>query len=114
MAVAKFAAQYKKDGMLFISLYPSIVDVGSHYQNRRSTLPLGTNPTTNNSILATPEQLERVGALMQKFAVYAPIFKSPGTPEQSVTALRKVINEAIEKDNSGEFLPHFGNKTWLG
>lgn len=30
MAIAKFSAQYKKDGVLFISLSPGVADVGHH------------------------------------------------------------------------------------
>lgn len=53
--------------------------------------------------------------MVTKFAEYAPTFKGPDTPEQSVTAVRKVIEEAsIEKGNGGDFISHFGNKQWLG
>lgn len=55
-----------------------------------------------------------MGGLMQKFADYAPHFKGPDTPEQSVTAVRSVIdNASIEKGNGGDFLSHYGNKQWL-
>lgn len=55
-----------------------------------------------------------MGDLMAKFVRYAPHFKGPDTPEQSVTAVRKVIAEAsIEKGNGGDFLSHYGTKTWL-
>jgi hypothetical protein len=51
---------------------------------------------------------------MAKFVEYAPNFKGPDTPEQSVTALRSVIAGAsIEKGNGGAFLSHYGNKQWL-
>jgi hypothetical protein len=33
MAIAKFSAQYKKDGILFLSLSPGVVDTG-HHSNR--------------------------------------------------------------------------------
>jgi len=52
--------------------------------------------------------------MLQKFAAYAPDFKGPDTPEQSVKAVRSVISEvSIEKGNGGDFLSHFGNKQWL-
>jgi NAD(P)-dependent dehydrogenase (short-subunit alcohol dehydrogenase family) len=35
--VAKFSTQYKKDGVLFLSLSPGVVDVG-HFANGQSTL----------------------------------------------------------------------------
>lgn len=34
-AVAKFSAQYKKDGILFMSISPGLVDTG-HYNNSKS------------------------------------------------------------------------------
>ncbi|AEO64646.1 9b57afb8-39aa-4e7c-bb15-a362969ded22 [Thermothielavioides terrestris] len=95
MIVAKFSAQYKKDGVLFLALSPGMVDVG-HYKE------------------LTPEQLQAMGSMLTKFADYAPHFKGPLTPEQSVTACRKVIAEAsIEKGNGGDFISHLGTKRWL-
>ncbi|KAL2151661.1 hypothetical protein VTH82DRAFT_6759 [Thermothelomyces myriococcoides] len=95
MAVAKFSAQYKQEGILFLSLSPGMVDVGRYKD-------------------ATPEQLEKVSGLVSKFVAYAPHFKGPITPEESVRSLRSVIaNAAIEKGNGGDFLSHYGNKQWL-
>ncbi|KAL2133152.1 hypothetical protein VTI74DRAFT_2813 [Chaetomium olivicolor] len=93
--VAKYSAQYRKDGVLFLALCPGLVDVG-HYKNE------------------TPEQMQKLGGLMTTFAKYAPHFKGPVTPEESVTALRSVIaNASIEKGNGGDFISHYGNKQWL-
>ncbi|GAB1319905.1 Short chain dehydrogenase [Madurella fahalii] len=95
MIVAKYSAQYKKDGVLFLSISPGMVDVGRYKD-------------------ATPEQIQGLGGLMATFSKYAPHFKGPDTPEQSVTAVRSVIaNASIEKGNGGDFLSHFGNKQWL-
>ncbi|KAH8904638.1 NAD(P)-binding protein [Coniochaeta sp. PMI_546] len=95
MIVAKYSAQYKADGILFLAISPGMVEVGLYND-------------------ATPEQLQRLGGLKAKFAEYAPDFKGPLTPEQSVTAVRKVIAEAtIEKGNGGDFLSHYGTKKWL-
>ncbi|KAK4244354.1 putative oxidoreductase [Corynascus novoguineensis] len=74
--VAKYSAQYRKDGVLFLALCPGLVDTG-HFSD------------------TTPEQLEKVQDLMATFARYAPHFKGPKTPEQSVTAMRSVIANAI-------------------
>ncbi|KAK4233438.1 hypothetical protein C8A03DRAFT_19494 [Achaetomium macrosporum] len=95
MIVAKYSAQYKQDGVLFLAICPGMVEVG-HYKD------------------ATPEQIQRVGGLMAKFVEYAPHFKGPDTPEQSVTAMRSVIaNASIEKGYGGDFVSHYGNKQWL-
>lgn len=52
--------------------------------------------------------------MLARFAEYAPHFKGPITPEQSVTAVKSVIaNASIEKGNGGDFISHLGNKQWL-
>lgn len=63
---------------------------------------------------ANEEQLKTIGVMVTKFLEYSPDFKGPKTPEQSITALRSVIeNASIEKGNGGDFLSHYGNKQWL-
>ncbi|KAL5386640.1 hypothetical protein DPSP01_004004 [Paraphaeosphaeria sporulosa] len=96
MVIAKFSAQFKKDGILFLGLAPGIVDVG--YDDK-----------------ATPEQLQKVAAVFGEFlSKYAPDFKGPSTPEQSVALMRPVIaNASIENGNAGDFISQFGNKQWL-
>lgn len=52
--------------------------------------------------------------MVQKFAAYAPHFKGPLTPEQSITAMTSVIESAsVDKGFGGEFLSHLGTKQWL-
>ncbi|KAL2825097.1 NAD(P)-binding protein [Aspergillus cavernicola] len=94
-AVAKFSAQYKKDGILFIGISPGMVDTG-HYGN------------------ATEEQLAEAVKMVQKFSTYAPFFNGPITPEESVSAILDVITHAdIKKGHAGAFVSHYGNKQWL-
>jgi hypothetical protein len=58
--------------------------------------------------------MEAVGGMLAKFVEYAPHFKGPITPEQSVTAMKSVIASAsIEKGHGGDFISHLGNKQWL-
>ncbi|KAK4110257.1 NAD(P)-binding protein [Canariomyces notabilis] len=95
MVIAKFSAQYKKDGILFLSVCPGVAEVG-HFSG------------------LTERQQQRVGAVAAKFMEYAPHWKGPQTPEQSVAAVRSVIaNASIEKGNGGDYVSHFGNKQWL-
>ncbi|KAF2443740.1 NAD(P)-binding protein [Karstenula rhodostoma CBS 690.94] len=96
MIIAKFSAQFKKDGILFLALAPGTVDVGNHDT-------------------ATPEQLQKSTAVFGELVPkYAPDFKGPLTPEQSVSLMRTVIvNASIEKGNAGDFVSQFGNKQWL-
>jgi len=52
--------------------------------------------------------------LPAKFAKYAPHFRGPITPEESVKAVMNVVaNASIEKGDGGAFVSHFGNKQWL-
>jgi NAD(P)-dependent dehydrogenase (short-subunit alcohol dehydrogenase family) len=97
VATAKFNAQYKKDGVLFLSISPGVVDVGK------------VDPAQ-----LTPHQLAGLQSLFGKFAQYAPHFKGPATPEE---ATRDVINvwenASIEKGDGGAFVSHLGSKQWL-
>lgn len=93
--VAKFSAQYKKDGVLFMSISPGLVEVG-HAAN------------------ATPEQLQGLMGFVSKLAAYAPHFKGPITPEESVRHVRSTWEKAsIEGGFGGAFVSHFGNKQWV-
>ncbi|KAK7978114.1 hypothetical protein PG996_004159 [Apiospora saccharicola] len=95
MATAKFSAQYRKEGVLFLSLCPGMVDVG-RYDN------------------VTPEQAAGLGRMMQSFKEYAPHFEKPATPEEAIKDVIKVWeNSSIENGNAGAFISHLGNKKWL-
>ncbi|KAK8075821.1 hypothetical protein PG997_010484 [Apiospora hydei] len=94
MATAKFNAQYKKDGVLFLSISPGVVDVGKYTE-------------------LTPHQTASMGGMMQKFAEYAPHFTGPMTPAESARAVRSVWEKATVQENAGDFISHLGNKQWL-
>ncbi|RSL51882.1 hypothetical protein CEP54_011183 [Fusarium duplospermum] len=95
LAVAKFDAQYRKDGVLFMAVSPGMVDTG-HYDE------------------ATEEQTQKAGEMLKQFQSYAPSFTKPITPQESVTAVLSVMHKAsIEAGNGGSFVSHFGNKQWL-
>ncbi|RKL38462.1 hypothetical protein BFJ72_g7273 [Fusarium proliferatum] len=95
MAVAKFNAQYKKEGVLFMSVCPGMVDVGQFNH-------------------ATPQQMEAMGGMMAKFKEYAPHFTGPATAEAAVKDMRAVWeNATIEGGYGGAYLSQFGNKQWL-
>ncbi|KAL7944098.1 hypothetical protein V8C42DRAFT_358778 [Trichoderma barbatum] len=94
-AIGKFHAQYKKDGVLFMSISPGVVDTG-HYNN------------------ATPEQMGKVGAMFQNFVTYNPNFKGPASPEAAVKDVISVWqNASIEGGSGGSYVSHHGNKKWL-
>ncbi|KAI1748626.1 hypothetical protein F4782DRAFT_542673 [Xylaria castorea] len=95
VVTAKFNAQYKKDGVLFLSVCPGFVDTG-HF------------------IEPTPEQQIKMNMMMESYLKYSPSFKGPITPTESIEAVLSVVgNASIEKGDGGRFLSHFGNKKWL-
>ena len=49
-----------------------------------------------------------------KFAAYAPHFKAPDTPQESVNTMLKLFEKSsIKNSNGGTFVSHLGNKQWL-
>ncbi|KAL4905243.1 hypothetical protein BDW74DRAFT_153286 [Aspergillus multicolor] len=95
-AIAKFSAEYRKDGILFLGLSPGLVD------------------TSEGKEEMTEEQKAGVTAMVAQFSTYAPGWKGFITPEESVGFLREVIERAhVERGYAGAFLSHYGNKQWL-
>ncbi|PMD32214.1 putative short chain dehydrogenase [Hyaloscypha variabilis F] len=93
--VAKFNAQYKKDGVLFVSISPGAVEVG-HFAD------------------ATPEQIQGVMGFMGKLSTYAPHFKGPTPVDEAVQNIRSTWEKVdIDGGYGGAFISHFGNKQWL-
>ncbi|KAI0856236.1 NAD(P)-binding protein [Xylaria cubensis] len=97
IVTAKYSAQYKKDGVLFLSICPGTVDVGKIKPEE-----------------LTQKQITEFGTLMGKFQQYQPNFKGPTTPELAVKdVIRTWENASIEKGDGGAFLSHLGSKQWL-
>jgi len=92
MVNAKYSAQYKSEGFVFLAISPGLVDT--------STRP------------PTPNELEQFTAMIGKFRKVYPDFTGPITPETSVQMQLEVINRATV-DDSGAFISHKGNKEWL-
>lgn len=113
VAVAKFSAQYSKDGVLFMSISPGLVDTGG-FVNSKHIIQTGVVRLLANSLIVTEEQQKGAMEMVAKFAEYAPNFTGPVTPEVSVKQVLSVINKAsIESGDSGSFISHLGNKKWL-
>ncbi|KAJ6438619.1 Hsp70 nucleotide exchange factor FES1 [Purpureocillium lavendulum] len=94
-AVAKYSAQCRQEGILFMSISPGVVETGQ-------------------TAGATDEQLQKVAAMGAKFATYAPHFKGPISTEESVTAIDRVIlNASVEGGSGGSFVSHLGTQQWL-
>lgn len=93
--VAKYnAALGKSEGILFLALSPGLVDTSEG------------KPMSEQAL----QGAQAIGAL---FKEYAPDFKGPITPEQSVEMCLKVIEDATVEMHGGGFVSHFGNKQWL-
>ncbi|KAI0159546.1 hypothetical protein GGR57DRAFT_457790 [Xylariaceae sp. FL1272] len=94
--VAKFDAQYRKEGILFMSISPGLV------------------ATSMNTAPTDPKEMEALTAMFKAFQAYAPDWKGAITVDESVTAVLKVIHDSsIEKGHGGAFISHWGNKKWL-
>ncbi|KAF9776887.1 hypothetical protein IL306_004857 [Fusarium sp. DS 682] len=95
IAVAKFDAQYRKEGILFMAISPGLV---------------ATQDTSNY----TEEQIQGVRDMVAAFKAYAPNWEGAISPEESVIAVLSVIDKAsIEAGSGGSFVSHYGNKQWL-
>jgi len=93
--VGKFNAQYKKDGVLFLSLSPGLVDVGKFGD-------------------VTPEQIQGLSGFLNKLKIYAPDFKGPTPVNEAIPQIRSTWEKAsIENGDGGAFISHFGNKQWV-
>lgn len=93
--IAKYnAALGKSEGILFFTISPGYVQ-------------------TSQEIPATKKEQAGMQAMIQAFAKYAPQFKAPMTPEESVKAQMKVIDEATVEKTGGASISHLGNRQWL-
>ncbi|RYO90777.1 hypothetical protein DL766_006726 [Monosporascus sp. MC13-8B] len=96
-AVSKFSAQYRRDGILFLSLSPGFVDTGylAKAEFRAE---------------ATRRAMEEAA----KAARYRPSAQFPITAEKSVSQMLSVINFAsVEGGYGGAVISHWGNKQWI-
>ncbi|KIV88554.1 hypothetical protein PV10_08227 [Exophiala mesophila] len=94
-AVAKFSAEYAKDGVLFMSICPGMVDTGN-FDN------------------LTEHQQQKAGTVFQKFKAYAPNFAGQARPEDSVKAVISIYEKAsVANGDGGSFVSHTGTDKWL-
>ncbi|KAJ7187412.1 hypothetical protein C8R46DRAFT_1059686 [Mycena filopes] len=95
LAVAKFAAELKSEGFVFLALSPGMVDVSA------------TNVTEYTE--TTIADMTKIGKAILKVA---PDFKAPISPEESVRLQLEVINRWTVED-TGAFVSQKGNKEWV-
>jgi len=114
--VAKYNAAYKKDGILFMAISPGLVSTAEGKTCRcRTTETLSCCRTQVDHDLAdTDEEYAGNQAMIAQFADYAPDFKGPITPQESVQQILKVIdNSSPNSGAGGSFVSHLGTKQWL-
>ncbi|CAO2653035.1 Nn.00g024460.m01.CDS01 [Neocucurbitaria sp. VM-36] len=93
--VAKFAAQYKEQGVRFVALSPGFVLTVAESFDQMS-----------------PEWIATFDRYTKGFQNLNPELKGPVSPEESVGLQLQVIDK-LTLEQSGQFLSHFGNKQWL-
>ncbi|TFY65639.1 hypothetical protein EVG20_g5446 [Dentipellis fragilis] len=94
MVVAKYAGEYKEQGIAFLALSPGMVD----------TTPPGAAPITT---------LEWMQKEVEKFKKVVPDLPPPLTPDESVLKMFKVIDALSVDNNSGAFISQNGDKNWF-
>ncbi|KAI1325287.1 hypothetical protein F5Y16DRAFT_401597 [Xylariaceae sp. FL0255] len=82
--IAKFSAQYAKNGVLFMSICPGVV---------------ATNATVHDN--ATEEQKQKVGQFFGGLQRYAPNFTGPVPAEESVKDVLAVIRKSSLENGDG-------------
>ncbi|KAL2413153.1 Short chain dehydrogenase virK [Exophiala dermatitidis] len=97
--VAKLAATYEGEGILFISLCPGMVM---------------TTAAENAAKYEDPDLLTRMQDIYSKMSAYSSSLQPPSAPED---AARKVLDaierSSLESGSSGSFLSHNGTKKFL-
>ncbi|KAI1207831.1 NAD(P)-binding protein [Annulohypoxylon truncatum] len=97
LAIAKYHGELSSEGILFMSISPGVVATG-----------------LNDTTKLTEKEKRGFGEMVRKFSEYAPQWKGPITPEESVRHILGVVNNAsVERGDGGSFVSHYGNKQWL-
>ncbi|KAF2792457.1 NAD(P)-binding protein [Melanomma pulvis-pyrius CBS 109.77] len=95
MLVAKFAIEYKKDGIVFLAMCPGVVLTQAESLDQ---LP--------------PPAREIYDKMTEQFQKVDPRFKGPMSPKDSVEEQLNLIGRISMKE-SGSFLTRKGTKEWL-
>ncbi|CAG8209700.1 unnamed protein product [Penicillium salamii] len=113
VAVAKYNALYKKEGILFLAVSPGYVATERNQGMCRRAWN-GHSQTNFCKVEPPKEDADKVAVLVQKFVEYAPHFERPLTPAESVSAVLSVLEKSsIANGDGGAFISHLGNKQWL-
>jgi NAD(P)-dependent dehydrogenase (short-subunit alcohol dehydrogenase family) len=93
LLVAKYNAEYKSQGVLFLALSPGFVDTGN---------------------LPAPDPNAPPSPMILKFLAYAPHMTGPISPEESVRLCMQVIEKkSVANGDGGAFVSQHGNQQWI-
>ncbi|KAJ9608849.1 hypothetical protein H2200_006620 [Cladophialophora chaetospira] len=121
IVMAKFAASYKAEGILFIAISPGACD--SEDDGRGTYAPVQDVDGDLSQTLypvrpwhkeASAPELQKRKEQGLKFNKYQPTYTRPLNTQESVGFVLKVLNEkSIENGDSGASVSHLGTKRWL-
>lgn len=100
--MAKFSAQYARDGVLVMSICPGMVDTQSldgGKLTRSDTLTIELELITR--VTATDAQKQRFGDFIQSLQRYAPNFTGPKTIKSAAEDLLAVIGKSSVENGDG-------------
>jgi NAD(P)-dependent dehydrogenase (short-subunit alcohol dehydrogenase family) len=109
MVVAKYSAELKPEGITLLALSPGLV------MTKETPRMYDLSVVTKTKLMiyiATPQEMADFAVFRQVIQRTKPDWQGPMMPKESVTHQRKVI-EDIKVEDSGSFLSHWGNKTWI-
>ncbi|KAF2852435.1 short chain dehydrogenase [Plenodomus tracheiphilus IPT5] len=114
VATAKFAAEYAKDGVLFLSVCPGFVDTGYEDSGKLCCAVLLAQDFSTDVTIASERVQQQLTAMLGKFQRYAPHFAGLAAPEDAVKDVLSVVEKAsIANGDSGAYLSHSGTKQWV-
>jgi NAD(P)-dependent dehydrogenase (short-subunit alcohol dehydrogenase family) len=113
MAVAKFHAEFNKEGIIFMAVCPGAVNTGQFDNCTYLSLELITECWRRSYSVVTEKGMQGLVAMSGKFAAYAPHFKGPSSPDEAVRDVLSVIENATMEANGGKLVSHFGNQQYL-
>ncbi|KAI2471086.1 NAD(P)-binding protein [Annulohypoxylon bovei var. microspora] len=98
LAMIKYHGEFASEGVLFMSISPGVVETSGH----------------NDPSKLSEKEKQKMEKMVRKFSEYAPQWKGPIMPDESVKLVLGVMNNAsVERGDGGSFVSHYGDNRWL-